>query len=71
MAFATTYAQVSSEAGDMHQIHALAQDVAIRDAGRGSDRLLPAYSDVESATLVPGDDSEPQEWWTAFESGYV
>ncbi|CAN0421657.1 unnamed protein product, partial [Ascophyllum nodosum] len=27
------------EAGDMHRIHALAQDVAIRDARRGSDRL--------------------------------
>lgn len=55
----------------MQQIHALARDVAILDSRRGSDRSLPCSADVESATLVPGDGNEPEEWWTAFESGYA
>lgn len=57
--------------GTPQQLQALARDVAIRDARRQSDRRLPQVLDVEKALFVPGDGNEPQEWWTAFENGYM
>lgn len=49
----------------------LAKDVAVRDARRNADRIVPAATDVEEALLVTGDGNEPREWWAAFEAGYV
>lgn len=58
------------EGENLQQMLPLAKDVAVRDARRDADRIVPAASDVDEALLVTGDGNEPPEWWAAFEAGY-
>eukprot|EP00904_Undaria_pinnatifida_P010607 jgi/Undpi1/6677/HiC_scaffold_20.g09156.m1 len=49
----------------------LAREVAVRDARRLSDRVIPGVSDVETAVIIVGDGNEPPEWWSSYERGYA